>query len=61
MPKKGLWEESTTLWCNQCQKMVNKFTGTIEIEDNIYCIHCNNWLTTTEEAFGYRNEEGEIK
>ena len=58
--KKGLWEESKTIWCNCCQKHDNKHTETQEIDNNIYCLKCNNWLCGFFDAWGYRGEEDEM-
>ena len=52
MSFKGLWEESKTLWCNKCRKQIDKHNETLEIENNIHCIHCNNWICGFTDAFG---------
>ena len=52
---KGLWEDNAKIYCNVCNKSVDKFVETLVVEDNVFCLHCNNWLCGVIDAWGEIN------
>lgn len=64
---KGLHWDKKKLWCNRCNRNVNKWTETIlysmpiqENPDNqdVFCIFCENWLCGEEDAFSLNDPGG---
>jgi NAD-dependent SIR2 family protein deacetylase len=57
---KGLHEDKKTLYCNQCEEEVDKWTGTQVLNSHpeqnkygeVYCLSCGNWLCGEFDAFG---------
>ncbi len=43
--------DKTELFCNACNKNVDKFLGTVQVEQEIHCF-CGNWLCGKYDAFG---------
>jgi hypothetical protein len=44
--------DKTELFCTKCGRYINKFTETMPHGDHLHCLHCDNWLCPTWEAFG---------
>jgi len=44
--------EKNELFCNRCNKYVDKHCGTILIEEELHCLECYNWLCGQWDAFG---------
>jgi hypothetical protein len=40
------------LYCNRCQKYIDKFSDTILIDNEIHCLYCENWLCGFNDCFG---------
>ena len=40
------------LFCNRCNKNINKCTETYLQEEEVHCVHCHNWLCGEYDAFG---------
>jgi len=53
---KGIHENKKELFCNRCQRYVDKFTGTIVMEEEVHCL-CGNWLCGFFDAFGDVSQE----
>lgn len=49
---KGLHEDKDTLFCNVCSVDVDKWIGTQVINEEVYCLRCNNWLCGEFDCFG---------
>lgn len=48
---KGIHEDRPDLFCNRCLKYVDKFVGTMLLEEDVHCL-CGNWLCGFRDAFG---------
>ncbi len=49
---KGIHQDEAELYCNKCNKNVSKHNETLVMDDNVYCIFCDNWLCGKYDAFG---------
>ncbi len=53
--KKGLHEDSRTIYCNKCLRHRDKWLETMVMEDcnhDVFCLICFNWLCGYFDAFG---------
>lgn len=57
MSRLPLHIDKLELFCNRCNKYVNKFIETTIIDNEVYCLHCDNWLSGEEDCFGCIGEE----
>lgn len=49
---KPIHAHKAELFCNRCEKYVNKWTGTIIVDGQVVCLCCGNWLCGEYDAFG---------
>ena len=54
-----LYENIDDLFCNKCNRNINKYTEMLNIESQMYCIYCDNWITPFYDAFGIKELEEE--
>ena len=58
--KKPLHLDKKTLFCNRCLRYMDKFTETLVLDDEVYCLFCDNWLCGKFDAFGDLSESPTI-
>jgi hypothetical protein len=52
MDREPLHIDKKELFCNRCNKYIDKFTGTLVINNETHCLYCGNWLCGCYDAFG---------
>lgn len=50
--RKGIHQDKEEIFCNRCSRYMDKLTETMVLEDEVYCLTCNNWLCGFFDAFG---------
>ena len=48
------------LWCNRCLRYIDKFSETLVLDNEVYCLICDNWLCGSYDAFGDLSESPSI-
>ena len=48
------------LWCNRCNRWVDKYTETLVMDDEVSCLICDNWLAGEWDCFGDVSESPAI-
>lgn len=52
-----LYKNINIIYCNKCNKDLNKYIDLLAFDDQLHCMYCENWITTLFDAFGIREEE----
>ena len=48
----SIHEDKNELFCNRCEKYLNKHSETLVLNDEVHCIYCENWLCGLYDGFG---------
>ena len=57
---KPLYEEKIWIYCNRCNKLVHKWLETFpvyDLNDDVHCIFCFNWLGGFFDIYGHNPKE----
>ena len=44
--------DKEVLFCNKCNKDIDRIAGTLVCHNEVYCRYCNNWICGERDAFG---------